>query len=149
SVDASNPVLPEVILAPNKTGSEEVRRTDGFYQIVLPLRSKFETVGTLVVYSWSKLVDERLQSSFVPLGGIAPALSFAFAVLVWLLAIRGGELRIPWLPISYAVAFVAMSGIVIYTLVALYADGAQGKVQAMADTLRYRLRDVVEFDLDV
>src|SRR5262249_1791382 len=45
----------------------EVETTDSHYQIMLPLRNRFEIVGTLVVTASTDVLQRRLQQSFAAL----------------------------------------------------------------------------------
>src|SRR5215211_6270293 len=48
------------------------------YLVALPLRTRFETVGSLVVVSSVGIVGQRLQQSFIPLLYFVLGLSFVF-----------------------------------------------------------------------
>jgi len=149
-VDKSNPQLPEPSSAIARAKQEiEVDYGQTHYQIVLPLRTRFETVGSVVVISPTNVVTQRLRASFswLPFAGIG--LSLLFAVLVTLAAPLIERSRFPWRHVGYGATFVLMSGLVVFTLVTLYYDGVQGKAKASAFTLSQRLNDIVEFKLDV
>jgi MFS family permease len=121
--------------------------TDGYYQVVLPLRSKFEAAGSLVVYSWNSRVTNRLTADARTLAWVALALSLAFAAFAGFANPYLARRRFPWLQAGYAVQFVVMAGAVVWTLVVLYSDAVEGKTKALADTLGQRLSDIVEFNL--
>lgn len=127
----------------------ELHRTEQYYQVVLPLRSRFETVGRLAVTMPRSVVTNRVRSSFEPLLFVALSLSVAFAVFVAMAAPRVEGRRTPWLQVVYALTFVAMSGFVIGTLISLYSEGVQAKTKALADSLGQRLSDIVEFELNI
>src|SRR3712207_1941420 len=99
------------------------------YQIALPLRTRFETVGSLVVVSSADIVAQRLQLSFEPLLYVLLGLSFVFAIIVAIAAPYLARSRMPWLQVGYAVTFMTMAVIVVATLVNLYSDGVQGKAK--------------------
>jgi predicted MFS family arabinose efflux permease len=125
----------------------EFDRSDSHYQIVLPLRTRFETVGSLAITASTAVVDKRLMASFVPLlFGIA-GLSLLFAGFVVLAAPYLARSRVPWLQIGFAVIFLAMAGFVVGTMVSLYSEGVQGKAKESAFTMSQRLGDVVGFNL--
>ncbi len=125
----------------------EIDYGDAYYKVILPLRTRFETAGTVVVYSPTDLVTERLRPSFVPLLYVAAGLSAVFAILILIAAPYLPRSRVPWLQIGYGATFLIMAGFVIWTLVTLYYDGVQGKTNATAVTLSQRLNDIVEFNL--
>jgi MFS family permease len=119
------------------------------YQIVLPLRTRFETVGSLVVVSPVAFVNKRMSAAFQPLLYVTAALSIAFAAFVMLTAPFLARWRGPWLQVGYSLTFLIMAGAVVGTLISLYSDGVQGKAKASAATLSQRLGDIAEFNLRV
>ena len=52
---------------------------DTHYQVIIPLRTRFETVGSLVVSSNTAVVSNRLRTTFEPLVYLALGLSVIFA----------------------------------------------------------------------
>jgi MFS family permease len=125
----------------------ELDKDDAYTQVVLPLRNRFETVGSLVVIASRAGLAKRLSTNFQPLLFVVAALSALFALIVWIVAPYLARTRTPWLQIGYVVTFLVTAGAVVGTLVNLYSDGVRGKVQASALTLSQRLGDVVEFKL--
>src|SRR5207302_1897768 len=112
-----------------------------------PLRTRFETVGSLVITADTDLVAKRMHASFTPLLLAAAALSAAFAFVVLATAPYLVRWRAPWLQIGYAITFLTMSGLVVGTLINLYSDGVQEKTKESAFTLAQRLNDIMEFNL--
>jgi len=149
-IDKMNPQLPPPPATITRLKQDvEVEYGDTHYQIVLPLRTRFETVGSVVVMSPTRLVSQRLRASFHDLPFVVAILAFLFAVVITLAAPYTRRSRLPWLHIGYGVTFAIMSAFVIFTLVTLYYDAVQGKARASAVTLSQRLNDIVEFKLDV
>ena len=129
--------------------SLDLRADDTFVQVVLPLRNKFERVGSLAVAMRRDVVAKHLQGRFEKLLALAALLSIAFG---WFTAAAGPALasaRMPWLQVAYAVTFLAMSAAVVGTLMGVYSEGAQVKTKALADSLGQRIRDVVAFNLNI
>jgi predicted MFS family arabinose efflux permease len=150
TIDKSKPTLPEPSPAIKLiTDKIELDSDDGHYQVILPLRTRFETVGSIVVVSSTRMVDERMTASFRPLLYLVVGLSVAFALFVTITAQRLARMRAPWLQIAYGLTFLAMAGVLIGTLVSLYSDGIQGKAKGSASTLSQRLHDYVEFNLRI
>lgn len=118
------------------------------YQIVLPVRSRFETVGSVVIVATSKHILQRIKSTFLPLVYVVGALSFLFMLAVTFAKPYLNSVRIPLVQTLYGAAFVIMAGFVISALVDLYFDGLQSKARATAFTLSQRLSDIVDFKLD-
>ena len=125
----------------------EIDKSDTHIQVILPLRSRFETAGSLVVYASRAGLIERLRASFQPLIFVVLAVSAAFATLVWIATPFLARTRTPWLQIGYALTFLGTAGAVVTSLVTLYSDGIEGKLHASASTLAQRLSDVVEFKI--
>src|SRR5206468_2229396 len=76
------------------------------YQISLPLRSRFETVGTIVVVAPNDQVTNRLYASFMPLVFVGIALSVLFAVLIVAANPYFARSKKPWLQICYGMTFL-------------------------------------------
>ena len=149
AIDKSNPTLPEPShFITHLRGDTQVEVGDTHYQVILPLRTRFETVGSVVLMSPTRLVKDRVAASFEKLPLAAGAVTLAYALLVVLIGPYVRDRRVPWLQIGYAATFMAMAGVVVFTLATLYYDAIQGKVQASAFTLSQRLNDIGEFKLD-
>jgi MFS family permease len=118
-----------------------------YYQVVLPLRTRFETAGSVVVISPTNLVTKRMWDSFLPPAIGAGVLSVLFAILVLVAKPYFVSSKKPWLQIGYGLTFMIMAMFVVGTLITLYFDGVQGKARASAFTLSQRLSDIVDFKL--
>ncbi|HEX7967670.1 MAG TPA: MFS transporter [Stellaceae bacterium] len=146
--DKAKPKLPEPSAAIKRVKDRvEVDFEGTHYQIILPLRSRFETVGSLVVLSPKSITAARVAHSFRPLTILLLALSVVFAAFVSIAAPRLARVRAPWMQITYGLTFIAMAGAVIGTLVNLYAEGIQGKAKEAAFTLSQRLIYAVEYNI--
>lgn len=144
------PLLPNVLSSNWEDGEPyEVRHDGTYYQVVLPLRNKFELVGRLAITIPQSIVSDRVRSSFDSLLLLGITLSLGFAVFVSVAGQRLKNRRAPWLQIVYAVVFATMSIAVIGTMVSLYSEGAQAKTKALADSLGHRLKEIVEFNLNI
>lgn len=119
-----------------------------YYKILLPVRSRFETVGSVVIFASAKQVALRINNTFLPLIYVVLALSVGFALIVVIGKPFLKSVRLPWLQILYGGVFLVMAGFVVSSLVNLYFDGLQSKARATAFTLSQRLMDIVEFKLD-
>jgi predicted MFS family arabinose efflux permease len=146
--DKAQPKLPDAASVARQTKQNvEVDKLDTFHQVVLPLRTRFETVGGLVITASTDAADKRLHRSFTPLLVAVGGLSALFAICVMMTAPYLARARGPWLQVAYAVTFLIMAGLVVGTLINLYSDGIQGKAKASASTLAQRLTDIVDFNL--
>lgn len=119
-----------------------------YYKILLPVRSRFETVGSVVIFAPAKQVASRIANTFLPLIYVVLALSAGFALIVVFCKPFLKSVRLPWLQMLYGAVFLVMAGFVVSSLINLYFDGLQSKARATAFTLSQRLMDIVEFKLD-
>ncbi|HZP74925.1 MAG TPA: MFS transporter [Pseudolabrys sp.] len=147
-VDRKKPALPEPAEAiRNLDKGIQVDKGPTHYQVVLPLRTRFETAGSVVVMSPASLVSHRMAESFVPLIFLVLGLSAVFAVAIVVAKPYLARLGSRYLQIAYGCTFMAMAVFVVATLVGLYFDGIQGKAKASAFTMAQRLTDIVDFKL--
>ncbi|MGE0659004.1 MAG: MFS transporter [Reyranellaceae bacterium] len=137
SAGAATPDLPPV--------TQDLHTSEDWLQIAVPLRNRFETVGGIVVTMPRAAAMAPIDAAVPWLAALAAVLAIVFALLSRILPSTGA--RISWLAIAYAACFAAMAGAVVYTLVSLYADGAQARVKALADSLAQRLKPIVAYDL--
>jgi MFS family permease len=148
-IDKRRPPLPEPPEGIKHLEKDvQVEKGATHYQVILPLRTRFETVGSVVVISPESLVSQRMAESFVPLIVLVLILAalFAFAVVVakpYLIRVSS-----KYLQIAYGATFMGMAVFVVATLVGLYFDGIQGKAQASAFTMAQRLTGIVDYKLD-
>jgi MFS family permease len=149
AIDKSKPKLPPPAAAVTRVDKNlEVEVGATHYQVVLPLRTRFETIGSVVVMSPVGLVTARVSAGFRPLAFLGGGLSIIFALVVVFGATRLSSFGTGWMQVGYATTFLAMAGCVVFTLGTLYFDAVQGKVKASAGTLSQRLADLTEFKLD-
>ncbi len=145
--DDSIPLLP-IAEAPG-SNAFELRMTKQYHQVVLPLRNRFEIVGSLAVTMPTSIVTETVESAFKPLLLVAAGLSAAFAMYVIMAEQPAGRGRAPWLQIVYALTFLGMAILVIATLVNLYKDGATTRAQALAESLGQRLSIIMMINVNI
>lgn len=149
SGDASLPLLPVSTELGTAADVTDLRQNGQYLQVVLPLRNRFEMVGSLAVSMPREIVANRVESSFRALVVGACFASLCFGLFV---AIGGSVLTGPrrrWLHAVYALTFLGMSVAVVATLVALYSEGAQAKTKALADSLGQRLSSIVQSGLNI
>ena len=147
-IDKRNPELPP----PSPTIKHvkqniEIDYSDNHTQVILPLRDRFETVGSLVVVASRDGLSKRLKAAFQSLPYVVFALSALFAIVVWIISPYLARTSIPWLQIGYACTFLITAGGVVFALASLYSEAVQGKVQASAMVLSQRLNAVVEVNV--
>ena len=147
-IDKRNPGLPP----PSPTIKHvkqniEIDYSDNHTQVILPLRDRFETVGSLVVVASRDGLSKRLKAAFQSLPYVVFGLSALFAIVVWIISPYLARTSVPWLQIGYACTFLITAGGVVFALASLYSEAVQGKVQASAMVLSQRLNAVVEVNV--
>ncbi|MFN3481449.1 MAG: MFS transporter [Rhabdaerophilum calidifontis] len=141
-------LLPAESGQPIADGVAEIRTTKDLLQIVLPVKNRFETVGSIVLSSPRAKISEKVEQAFMPLLGIAGAASVMFVLYVVLFAQNGTpQRRARMVAIAFAVKFLVVSVFVVHALLSVYTQGAQARAKAIADSLAQRLNDVVAFGL--
>lgn len=139
---AGDPAI--TLLEAVEEGNREVRQDETFIQVALPLKSRFEVVGTVAITMRRDAVAAKLDAAFEPLAWLGGGLALGFAI-----AAAGLGRRPPWVSAAYAVTFLAMASAVVTTLVSIYADGAQSKAQALANSLGQRVGTLLEHGLTI
>ncbi|MBM3525020.1 MAG: MFS transporter, partial [Alphaproteobacteria bacterium] len=127
----------------------DLRIDDRLIQVVLPLRDRFEHVGWIAITMLRSTIAERVNPPFRQLVLVAGLVAVAFGIFVAIGGPRFQGRSRRWLTIGYTLAFVAMSGTVIVTLVNLYSEGAQSKTRALAALLGQRLDSIVQAGLNI
>lgn len=143
--DAAVPHLP----GGNETPRFTVRDDGVWLQVALPLRNRFETVGELSVTMPRAAIAAVTDARLPLLAGVAAGLALAFGLFAMWVAPRSRSSRFPWIGSGYVVCFGLAAAAVIAGLVALYADGAQSKARALADSLGHRIRPVIAYGLSL
>ncbi len=119
------------------------------YKAVLPLSSKIETLGYLVLSMPREVVRDAVDDRFAPLVPLAAVLLGAFGLLI-VIAQRGDEAKLrPRLNFGYVLTFLSMGVAVVAAMVLLYADGVQGKTKALADALGQRIGQIYDLGLSL
>jgi MFS family permease len=148
AIDKRNPQLPPPSPAIKHVKQNiEIDYSDTHTQVILPLRDRFETVGSLVVVASRAGLSKRLSSAFQSLPYVVFGLSALFAIVVWIISPYLARTSVPWLQIGYACTFLVTAGGVVFALGSLYSEAVQGKVQASAMVLSQRLNEVIELNL--
>jgi MFS family permease len=148
--DKSDPTLPPPSEAVGRVKRDiEIDKGDTHYQIVVPLRTRFETAGALVIMSRTDAVSNRLQQAFLPLLFLVVGLAAVFAVGITIAAPHLARSKVPWLQIAFGFTFMLMAAALVYTLTVLYFEGVKGKAETATSTFSQRFNDIVTFNLSV
>jgi hypothetical protein len=137
-----------VTTIPLLEGRAELRQDALNYQVVLPLRNRFETVGALSLVMPIKLVDERVNDSLRWLIAFSGVVCVCLSCLIILLAPHHSADRVRWMNVAFGIAFLTITAAVVASLISLYAEGSQAKGKALANSLGQRLEDVVSYQLN-
>jgi MFS family permease len=141
-------LLPANLSRNGEFGTAEIRSNGQLLQVVLPIKNRFEAVGSIVLSAPRKLIDARVEQAFMPLLGVAGLASMVFAAYVILFAQNSAPSRRARLVgIAFALKFILVSIFVVHTLLSVYAQGAQARAKAIADSIAMRLDDVVSYGL--
>ena len=127
----------------------DLRENEQYLQVVLPLRNRFEEVGSLAISMPKAIIVDRVTAEFEPLLIVAAIAAGCFGLFVSIGARFLTGRRERWLQYAYALTFLGASVFVIVTLISLYSDGAQAKTKALADSLGERLGSIVQFGLNI
>ena len=108
--DKTDPKLPPVSEAIRRVKRDiEIDKGETHYQIVVPLRTRFETAGALVIMSRTDAVSGRLQQAFLPLLFLVVGLAVVFAVGITIAAPHLARTKVPWLQIGFGFTFLLMA----------------------------------------
>jgi MFS family permease len=120
-----------------------------FYQVQLELSNRIETIGSVDIILPRENINRSINNSFfyVIIGGAVLLVVYAFYVFFKISRWGGGGEGTRWLPVSYAIAFVAMTLVVLVALLGLYTTGIQGKTLALTNSLSQRLNIPVSLGL--
>src|SRR3954454_7921001 len=148
--DKANPQLPAPSTAISRVKRDiEIDKGDTHYQIVVPLRTRFETAGALVIMSQTSIVADSLKTAFLPLLFLVVGLAAVFSIGITFAAPYLARTKVPWLQIGFGLTFFLMAGALVYTLVVLYFEGVKGKAETATSTFSQRFNDVVAFNLNL
>lgn len=127
----------------------ELRQSPKYLQVQLPLRSRDARVGTLAVTMARERISAEIRHEFDALPLPALLLATGFAGFVYFALVRIKERRNAWLHGAFFLTFLTMAAVVVALLISLYADGAQSKTRALAQSLGQRLADLVAFNVNI
>lgn len=126
----------------------EIRQNSEVLQVVLPIKNRFETVGSIVLSSPRGKIVAKVEEAFKPLVLIGAGAALLFAIYVVLFGQNAEpKRRARIVAIAFALQFIVVSVFVVHTLLTVYTQGAQSRAKAIADSLSQRLDDVVSYGL--
>ena len=136
-------------IAQDKTLPFSAWQNDTTLQVILPLRNRFENVGSLTLSMPLAIVEERVAESFKPVLLASAIAAIGFGIFVAMQAPQLAGRRRRWMQVVYGLIFTSISAIVVVTLVSLYSDGARAKTKGLADSLGQRIDNVLELNLNI
>jgi MFS family permease len=131
-------------------GDVEVRQDGKAFQVIVPVRNRFEQVGHVVITVPSSKVTERVEEAFRLVAYVGAGTSVAFALFV-LLFVHGmtPSVRAKWVAGGFVASFLIVAAFVISTLISVYAQGAQARAKSLADSLGQRLDDLIIYNINL
>lgn len=127
----------------------EARQNDLYLYVSLPLRNRFEVVGQLMVVMPLSVIESRVNQYQTLFLGLTLGCSVILALLAYRFADlpRPDRLRLQrW---GFTSALLIMTVVFMVVLSALYAEGAQITVKALADSLGKRVGAIVDNGIDL
>ncbi|QIE55417.1 MFS transporter [Pikeienuella piscinae] len=121
---------------------------DGWVQVALAMRNRFERVGQLEVTMARAVIDARIDAMLPALIALAGGLVLAFGGFAFWAAPRAARGGLAARTVGvYGLVFVIAATAVAASLVSLYAEGAQAKAEAISDSLAQRIRPLLDYGL--
>lgn len=126
-----------------------VRHSGEAFQVVLPVRNRFEQVGHVVLTVPSQKLTERVEVAFQQVTYVGVSVSVGFALFVFLFMHNlAAHTRARWVAGGFAAAFLITAVFVVSTLISVYAQGAQARAKSIADSLSQRIDDIVAYNIN-
>jgi MFS family permease len=131
-------------------GPVEVRHDGQTFQVVLPVRNRFEQVGHVAVTVPGHKVTEKVEEAFRTVAYVGVGASLAFAVFVFFF-VQGmsASMRSKWVAGGFVASFMVVAVFVVSTLISVYAQGAQARAKSLADSLGQRLDDLIVYNINL
>ncbi len=128
----------------------EVRHMGQAFQVVLPVRNRFEQVGHVVLTVPGQKVTEKVEEAFRTVAFVGAGASVAFALFV-LFFVNGmaANVRARWVAGGFVASFMVVAVFVVSTLISVYAQGAQARAKSLADSLSQRLDDLIFYNINL
>jgi MFS family permease len=131
-------------------GLAEIRHLGQVFQVVLPVRNRFEQVGHVVLSVPRAKVSEKVEEAFKPVAYAAALACFVFAFVVFMVSQNSNaNARNKWIGGAFVAAFLGVAVVVVSTLISVYAQGAQARAKSLADSLGQRLDDLVIYNINM
>lgn len=131
-------------------GIAELRQQGALLQVILPVRNRFEQVGSVVLSVPREKIARHVEDAFMPMVKIGLAASLAFALFVLLFAQKfSPNTRTRWIGGAFSMMFIGVAVLVVSTLISVYAQGAQARAKSLADSLGQRLDDLVIYNINL
>lgn len=145
--DAKSRTLPQMSEAEDFKSVATLRKSASVLQLILPLKNKFERVGTLSVTMNRGEIDDKLAGEFRAVLIVSVLASIAFALTVFFSSVDSiyrGKRKVA---AGFTIAFLVVALGVISAMIAVFTHGAESKGRALADSLGQRLDDIPQIGL--
>ncbi len=127
----------------------EVRRSDRFVQIILPLKNKFERVGNIVLTMDRDAIRKDLVAQTQITLLVAFLMCAAFGFIVFRSSRGGVTADRRMIALAFTLCFSAVAVTVIGSMVTLFTAGAESKGRALATSLGQRFDDIPQLGLQL
>ena len=118
-------------------------------QVVLPLRNRFESVGSLILTVPRRIITEEVNAHLGYVGIFAAVAVLALSASVLLLAPVAQPARGRWLNAAFATTYLAVAGSVVVAMAGLYSGGSQAKGEVLVASLGQRLKPIADYRLNL
>ncbi len=128
----------------------ELKESDKFYKVILPLENKFEQAGRLQVFMRKSAIEWRVRWHFLVVGGLAAVVLVVFAAIASRAysRIESGDSS-QAIEIAYTSGYVIVAIAVVIALTLLYSSGLQAKTRAITQSLTSRLEAPLELGIQL
>lgn len=132
-----------------ETGAE-LRQEGALLQVILPIRNRFEQIGTVVLSVPRQKIAAHVEEAFGPLVKAGSTAALGFGLFILLFAHRfAANARWRWVGGAFVTTFLVVAAFVVSTLIAVYSQGAQARAKSLADSLGQRLDDLVIYNINL
>ena len=131
----------------SKDGNTEVRKSEQVMQVILPLRNKFERVGSLVVTMDRTEIDRHIVREFRINLLVALVACLTFGLVVFRSSGDAASTSRKSVAIAFSGCFLAVAVAVVATMISLFTAGAESEGRALVDSLGQRFDDIPQYGL--
>ncbi|MGK7890525.1 MAG: MFS transporter [Leptolyngbyaceae cyanobacterium] len=133
---------------PARSKGYDIEENADAYRVTLPLCNKFAVLGTLKVTTSKGAINRTINRQFVKDGILAGICLVAYAILAFIAYGQWAQQKAKqWTKIAFSGFLLAMSLLLMMTLLNIYTGGIQGRTQALTESLAGRLNAAIALGL--